>query len=192
MEKLKLQLEENGAAADQLLTEKMQAAASIIKNQTLEYAGALKDISDKETEITNLRSQLSNATDKISLDQNTLNSLQKILPDIQIPLELEESFIFILSNLLYRFDSAQNQIQEQNHCIPLNSQDIDLKVTSDGFNYEREVLEKENYSQRQDNRDLKSENKSLRDEINNLQQMITEIKVGVAKKMENEFVNVDF
>ena len=58
-----------------------------------------------------------------------------------------------------------------------------LKVSSDGFNYERQVLEKENHA-------LSQDNERLNEEIGKLQDALNQVKSVAGDKLKLELVQI--
>jgi hypothetical protein len=147
MERLQQELQDS-LEAQELLREKIKAAASIIKRQKEEYLQLMDSMAD--------------------VPEDLLSSLKEL--QVEIPPKLQAEAVKLLSEQCLRLAGAQNQINEMNHY---------LKVTSDGFNYEREVLEKENQA-------LIKEKEYLKQEIDNLNKDLSQVKAKIGEKLQLE------
>lgn len=127
-----------------------------------------------------LRMKMSEAASIIKRQKEELNQLsvpEELVEavkefELDIPERMEAKALQLVSALSNIASSARIQIQEHNHY---------LKVTSDGFNYEREVLEKEN-------QELSREKEYYKEEVNKLSNMLTQVKSKIGEKLKTESV----
>ena len=146
----------------------MQTAAAIIKSQKSEFSLLVTQLEEKDDLIQKLQME------HVSLDENLLKSLKEIIPDNTIPDLWEVNSLNVVDNLMQKYSSTYNQVQEQIHF---------LKVSSDGFNYERQVLEKENHA-------LSQDNEKLNEEIGKLKDALNQVKSVAGDKLKLELVQI--
>jgi chromosome segregation ATPase len=148
LQQLQLELQES-LEAQELLREKITAAATIIKRQKVEFSQLMDSMAD--------------------VPQDVVDSLKSNLQG-EIPCRLDVNALNLLSQLLEKLGGAQNQINEMNHY---------LKVSSDGFDYERQVLEKENQT-------LAKEKMYLQDEIDKKLVDLNQVKTKIGERLQLE------